>query len=84
MENVGTKIMQILSNVCVVPIHEIEMHHRLEEDLGMDSLDVLEFTTEIEEEFEVSLSELDLYEIKTVNDIFSQIKLYLSPSKLPG
>lgn len=84
MENVRTRIIQILSDVCVIPPNEIEMHHKLDEDLGMDSLDIIEFTAEIEEEFEVSLSGIDLYEIKTVNDIFAQIKIYLSPTKLYG
>lgn len=46
----------------------------LVQDLGADSLDVVEFSFELEEEFEVSLEELDLSKAITVRDVIEAIR----------
>ena len=44
------------------------------EDLGADSLDVVELMMSLEEEFSISADEEDLTEIKTVGDVVKLIE----------
>lgn len=39
-------------------------------DLGLDSLDIIEFIVAIESEFDVALTDREIKNIKTVNDVF--------------
>jgi acyl carrier protein len=43
------------------------------EDLDADSLDVVEFVMELEEEFDISVPEEELAEVKTVGQAFDII-----------
>ena len=52
----------------------IKMDSRLVEDLGADSLDVVELIMTFEEEFGVSLPDEDVSKLKTVGDITKYIK----------
>ncbi|MGK7396830.1 MAG: acyl carrier protein [Candidatus Cyclobacteriaceae bacterium M3_2C_046] len=47
----------------------IEDQADLLKDLGLDSLDVAELVVELEKEFNVSISDELVYDIKTVKDI---------------
>lgn len=52
---------------------EINLETKLVEDLGVDSLDIVEISMAIEEEFGVSIADDDLEKIKTVKDILELI-----------
>ncbi len=47
--------------------------HRLEEDLGADSLDVVELVLELEDEFAISISDADGDAVKTVADVIALV-----------
>lgn len=46
----------------------------LQEDLGADSLDVVDLLMSIEEEFEIEIPDEDVENIKTVGDLVSYIE----------
>lgn len=47
---------------------------RFIEDLGADSLDIVEFMLRLEEEFDFEINEQDLVNIQTVGDVVTYIK----------
>lgn len=52
----------------------IKLESRLVEDLGADSLDVVELIMTFEDEFGVALPDEDVAKMKTVGDIITYIK----------
>ncbi len=52
----------------------VTLKSRLVEDLGADSLDVVELVMTFEDEFGISLPDEDVYKMKTIGDIVEYIK----------
>lgn len=52
----------------------VTMNAAIQEDLGADSLDVVDLITTIEDEFDISIPDEAVDEIKTVGDIVNYIE----------
>ena len=50
-----TRVIELIAEVCAVPIVEIEPAHRFKEDLGMDSVSSMELLSMLAEEFQLDL-----------------------------
>ncbi len=68
------KIINLIAEKLGKKKESITMETRLVEDLGADSLDVVELIMTFEDEFGVSLPDEDVSKMKTVGDIISYIK----------
>jgi acyl carrier protein len=53
---------------------EISEDSRLEVDLGCDSLDIVEIILEVEDEFSIEIPDVDLKNLKSVNDLINYVK----------
>lgn len=62
------KLKAIVVSVLSVHPGEIEMDSRFCEDLGADSLDMYQMAMEVEKIFQLELSDINLAEVKTVED----------------
>lgn len=65
--------MVIIDRYCI-EAQEINENSNLEEDLGMDSLDVVEFTMELEKEFDIVISDTEMEEWVTVQDVLNTLE----------
>ncbi len=68
------KIINLIADKLGKKKESIKMESRLVEDLGADSLDVVELIMTFEEEFGVSLPDEDVSKLKTVGDIIKYIQ----------
>ncbi len=68
------KIKAILSEQFSVEESEITAETLLEDDLGADSLDVVDLLMTIEDDFEVEIPEADTENIKTVGALVEYIE----------
>lgn len=68
------KIKSLLANQLNIEEEKIAADSKLVEDLGADSLDMVEMLMTLEDEFGVSISDEDALQIKTVSDIVKLIK----------
>ena len=66
------KVVEIIKNQ--FDIDEVKPETNLNEDLGSDSIDLLELVMEIEEEFDLEIDDTQLGDIKTVQDIVDSIE----------
>lgn len=73
IRNVESTIKGIISDVSLEPEHDIEMNAELTNDLGMDSLDIVDATMKLECEFSISIPDEDAYEWETVQDVYNTI-----------
>ncbi len=69
-ERVKEMIVEELS----VEAEKITMESRLAEDLGADSIDAVELIMNIEDEFEIQVSDEEAQNIKTVGDLVKYIE----------
>ena len=67
------KIIEILRDVCEVE-DEVTLESRFVEDFGISSLEMFQFISEIEEEFDVSINTRKLQGIRTVADLINEIE----------
>lgn len=63
------KVKTLLSNQLGLKEEKIKMESRVLEDLGADSLDVVELLMALEDEFGIEVNEDDAVKLKTVADI---------------
>lgn len=64
------KLQSLIADQLGVAENSIDMDTNFEEDLGVDSLDIVELSMALEEEFDIGeMSEEDLAAIKTVGDL---------------
>ncbi|MBQ9795603.1 MAG: acyl carrier protein [Clostridia bacterium] len=67
------KIVELIAEKLCKKKEQITSASRLVEDLGADSLDVVELIMAFEDEFGVSLPDEDIAKMKTVGDVINYI-----------
>jgi acyl carrier protein len=69
----GEKIAAFLAKQLSKKVEEITMDKRVVEDLGADSLDVVEMLMVLEEMFNVSISDEQAVKMKTVGEVVDYV-----------
>ena len=67
-------LKDIIAEQLSVEADEVNMDSNIQDDLGADSLDVVDLITTIEDEFDISIPDEAVEEIKTVGDIVNYIE----------
>ena len=68
------KLQNIIAEVLNIDASEITMESTFVDDLGADSLDILQIIMGIEEEFDIEIPNEEAEKIVTVGDAVEQIK----------
>ncbi len=68
------QLQAVIADKLGVEVEAVTLEASFTEDLGADSLDLFEVVMGIEEEFNVSIDNEDLEQIKTVQDAMNYIK----------
>ena len=68
------KVKAILSEQFDVEEDTITMESNIAEDLGADSLDVVDLLMSIEDEFEIEIPDSEIENVKTVGDLVKYIE----------
>lgn len=71
------KVKAILSAQFDVEEDSITPETNIEEDLGADSLDVVDVLMSLEDEFDVEIPDEEIENIRLVNDLVSYIELHM-------
>lgn len=68
------KLSGIIAAVLGMDKDDITLKSSLIDDLGADSLDIYRIFTNIEEEFDIELSQAEIEKIKTVAQVVEKVK----------
>ena len=68
------KVAEILAEQLDAEIDDIPADTRIAEDLNADSLDVVELLMAIEDEFEITIPDEEIENLKTVGDVADYIQ----------
>ena len=67
------KVIELICEKLGKNKNEVTLSSKLVEDLGADSLDVVELIMAFEDEFNISLPDEDVQNMKTIGDIINYI-----------
>lgn len=73
-DEIEKKVFACLRKIQGLEEREIKTNHNLVADLGMDSLDHVEFIMAVEDTFRVSIPDDDAQSVETVADAISLVK----------
>ena len=73
-EEIFDKLKELVVDQLGVEEDEVTMEATMQDDLGADSLDLVDLVMSVEEEFGVKVADEDLENIKTVGDIVTYIE----------
>ncbi|ARU62408.1 acyl carrier protein [Tumebacillus sp. BK434] len=71
--DIFAKVKTIIVDRLGVEEDQVKLEASFKEDLGADSLDVVELVMELEDEFDMEISDEDAEKINTVGDVVSYI-----------
>lgn len=71
---VSEKVIEMLASQLNISKDKVQLNAKLIEDLGADSLDMVEMLMLVEEEFGLSIPDEDAINLKTVGDIINYIE----------
>ena len=71
------KIKDMIVDQLDVEADEVTMDANIQEDLGADSLDIVDLVMSLEEEFDVEVPDEEVENIKTVSDIVKFIESHV-------
>jgi acyl carrier protein len=71
---VEEKVSQLIVDQLGVSVEEIKPEVSFLDDLGADSLDIVELVMALEEEFDIEIPDEDAEKIQTIGDAFAYIK----------
>lgn len=71
--SVQGKVKDIIVDQLGVDPEKVKLESKFIEDLGADSLDIVELVMAMEEEFDIEIPDEDAEKLKTVNDVQSYL-----------
>jgi acyl carrier protein len=74
MEDILEKVTKIIVDRLGVEESQVTLEASFKDDLGADSLDVVELVMELEDQFDMEISDEDAEKISTVGDAVNYIK----------
>ncbi|GMU59365.1 MAG: acyl carrier protein [Myxococcota bacterium] len=74
--NIEAKVKSIIADQLGVGEDEIKLESSFIEDLGADSLDIVELVMAMEEEFEIEIPDEEAENIKSVGDAINYINTH--------
>jgi acyl carrier protein len=72
-ENVAEEIKKLISESLSTDINEIKEDSKFVDDLGADSLDIVELVMSMENKFDIEIPDEDAQKIKTVGEAIDYI-----------
>ena len=73
-EEILQKVIDVIADQISVDVDEIDESTSLENDLEVDSLDLLQIVTAIEDEFNITIEDEAFGTVKTVGDAITYIE----------
>ena len=68
------KVQEMLAEALNISVEEVAADAKIVEDLGADSLDVVELLSRLEDEFGITSPDEDVENLITVNDVAVEIE----------
>ncbi len=81
-DGISTKVKEILSAKLSVELNVLDKNPSFKDDIGADSLDVMETFMEIEKELNITIADEEAEKLKTVDLLLAFVKKQLNQSSV--
>ena len=68
------KIQEMLAEALNLPVEKVAADAKIVDDLGADSLDVVELLSRLEDEYGITIPDEDVEDLVTVGDVVKEIE----------
>ena len=68
------KVVEIIASQLQIDADQIDEHTKIMEDLGADSLDIVEILLAMEDSFGITIPDEDIEELITVSDVVEYVE----------
>ncbi len=72
--SIGEQILTSLAKRLKRDVSQIQPHHSLRDDLGLDSADAIEMIFDLEEMFDIEVSDQDFRAFTTVSEVIQYVQ----------
>ena len=72
--NIEEIVKKVIAKQVGIKAEDIELDSHIENDLGADSLDIVEIVMELENQFDVTVDEEKVYSLTKVNQVIEFIR----------
>ena len=84
MANTEEKVKQVIADVLGLEENQVDIKSTFQEDLGADSLDIVEVVIALEEAFGIDIPDERAEDIRSVNDVVNIIDETVAMNKQSG
>lgn len=74
MSEQHSKVFNVIADTMIEDVTKLTMATKLQEDLGADSIDIIDLSMNLEEEFDINLNEEDFAHVVTVEDVVEVVE----------
>lgn len=71
---IAARVTELVARTAGKPADTVTPQSRLAEDLGMESLDTVECSMDLEDEFAIQIADEDIARLKTVGDVIAYVE----------
>ena len=68
------KIQEMLADALNIPVEKVTLDAKIVDDLGADSLDVVELLSQLEDEFGIVIPDDEVEQLVTVADVVAELE----------
>ena len=68
-QSLHLRVRQLLANFLKFELEEVKLDSRLKEDLGVDSVDIVDIAGELESQLGIGLTDAEMSSVQTVRDV---------------
>ncbi len=80
-EDIYKRVRKILARMVKLKESAVTLEAHLRDDLGVDSVDIWDIMTKMEEEFDIDVEEGDAAGVETVQDVVNIVKSKMKAAK---
>ncbi len=81
VEDIYKRVRKILARMVKLKESAVTLGSHLRDDLGVDSVDIWDIMTKMEEEFDIDVEEGDAAGVETVQDVINIVKSKMKAAK---
>jgi acyl carrier protein len=84
MKTIENELKTIICHLFGIQGNQLHRKTRFKEDLGMDSLDSIEWIVELETRFKISISDEDALNFKEIGQVIDYLEQHIADASLEG
>ncbi|MFQ3307304.1 MAG: acyl carrier protein [Candidatus Midichloriaceae bacterium] len=77
-DSIESRVLKVMDKKFEKDTSNLDLDTSITEDLGVDSLDIVEFIMALEEEFDTDIPDEDAEKLKTIKDVIDYISSRVS------